>query len=103
MAASTAVRLYNERERVRARLLEAITFSQTVHRKDNNFEYWHRREMEDLLSHINWERAQLDKDPITMRVLLRTERHASGHSDYTRKLALYAAELVIPHNEGESP
>jgi hypothetical protein len=55
---------------------------------------WHRYEMDELLSAINFERAKLRKASIDMRELLAIESSAAGHVDYASKLALYAADLV---------
>ena len=62
-----------------------------------------RLEMEELLTAINWERAQRDKNPIPMRLLLRRETGAAGHSDYAHKLAIYATELVMDKTENYEP
>ena len=52
---------------------------------------WHVYEMEGLLKKVNEVRtgAALDMD-----ALVRVERMARGHSDYSHKLAIYAAELA---------
>ncbi len=62
---------------------------QTTNRPD-----WDRFECEAMLSNVNWVRAKMDKDPITMRRLLRSQAMASGHVDYVNKFALYCTELV---------
>ena len=59
-----------------------------------------RSEMEALLAAVNWERAQIDKDPVSMRKLLRVEIQASGHTDYAHKMAIYSAELVVDKEGG---
>lgn len=71
-----------------------------AHKDRKKREEWFRYEMEFLLAAINWERAQLRKDPIPMHVLLIREAQAAGHSDYGHKLAIYAAELVLDKDGG---
>ena len=56
---------------------------------------WDRLECQELLDCVNWGRAQLDKDPITMRMLVRAQAQAVGHIDYTSKFALYCMELIF--------
>lgn len=56
---------------------------------------WWRHEMEKMLDHVNWYRAMYDKDPLPMKTLLRMESCASGHVDYSHKLALYCTDLVL--------
>ncbi len=55
---------------------------------------WDRFECEAMLSAVNWVRAKMDKDPITLRRLLRQQAMAVGHIDYSQKFALYCTELV---------
>lgn len=49
-----------------------------------------------VLAEVNAIRAERGKQPIDERTLLRkAEWQAEGHSDYTSKYALYAAELAL--------
>lgn len=55
---------------------------------------WIVHEREVLLAAVNEERAKIGRKPIPMGDVVRVERMACGHSDYSSKLALYCAELV---------
>lgn len=55
---------------------------------------WILYERETMFKAVNWERAVRDLQPVTMEQLRRVEDSATGHCDYTRKFALYSAELV---------
>lgn len=48
-----------------------------------------------LLDLVNAERAKLSAPPVDMNAVLRIENSAVGHIDYTQKLALGAADLVL--------
>ena len=56
---------------------------------------WILFEREAMFKAVLLERAKLGKGPISMDLLYRHERMALGHSDYQRKYALYATELVL--------
>lgn len=58
---------------------------------------WVPYELETLLRAINGKRSERGLAPCSMGDLLRVEKRALGHSDYTHKMALYARNLV----EGE--
>jgi len=55
---------------------------------------WILYERETMFKAVNWERAVRNLQPVTMEQLRRAEDSATGHCDYTRKFALYSAELV---------
>lgn len=46
---------------------------------------------------INEHREAHDREPLPFETVQRAEQRASGHSDYTDKLALYSMELVLLH------
>jgi hypothetical protein len=48
-----------------------------------------------LLDLVNQERARLNKPPVDIDAVMRVENSAVGHFDYTSKLALGAADLVL--------
>jgi hypothetical protein len=55
---------------------------------------WILYERQVMFKAVNWERACQNLKPITVEQLRRAENCAVGHCDYTRKFALYCAELV---------
>jgi hypothetical protein len=60
-------------------------------KKDPDWVYFERQTMFDA---VNRERRERDLPPVTEEVFSRAESNACGHSDYSRKFALYCAELV---------
>jgi hypothetical protein len=60
---------------------------------------WITKEREFMLQQVNIERAGLHKPAKTMADIRRVETMAMGHSDYTRKFAIYCAELVLLDKE----
>ena len=56
---------------------------------------WVLYERETMLNLVNEQRAKDGKSPINREELLRAERTACGHVDYSRKFALYCAELAL--------
>ena len=56
---------------------------------------WILYERQVMFNAVNQERIARNLEPITMKELRRAEDCATGHCDYTRKFALYCAELVI--------
>ena len=56
---------------------------------------WITKEREFMLQQVNIERAGLHKNKKSMADIRRVETMAMGHSDYTRKFAIYCAELVL--------
>jgi hypothetical protein len=55
---------------------------------------WMLFERQTMLDAVNAERAARSRPPVSMAEIERADRLASGHSDYSRKFALYCAELV---------
>ena len=60
---------------------------------------WIRFERDTMLSSVNRERASRGKALVTAGDILKVERIACGHSDYSSKFALYCAEIIM----GTSP
>jgi len=60
---------------------------------------WITREREFMLQQVNIERARLFKPAKMMADIRRVEIMAQGHIDYTRKFAIYCAELVLLDKE----
>lgn len=56
---------------------------------------WIVFERDKLLELINLRRARISAPPVDMAAVERIENSAVGHSDYTLKLAIRAAELVL--------
>lgn len=56
---------------------------------------WVAFEREAMFRAVTEERAKLGKRPIPMDLVVRHERMASGHSDYSQKYAIYCMELVL--------
>lgn len=56
---------------------------------------WIVREREFMHQQVNIERATLHKTAVPITDIERVESMACGHSDYTRKFAIYCAELVL--------
>ena len=58
-------------------------------------ERWVLHEREVMFDMVARERAMLGKGPIPITEVVKVERMAQGHSDYSSKYALYCAELVL--------
>jgi hypothetical protein len=56
---------------------------------------WIAFEQQTMLDAVNRMRAERGDQPITLATLLKKERLAVGHVDYSSKFALYCAELVM--------
>lgn len=56
---------------------------------------WALFEREKLLELINAERERRGFPPVGMEAVVRVENYATGHYDYTRTLALGAANLAM--------
>jgi hypothetical protein len=56
---------------------------------------WVVFERDKLLELINRERAKLGKSQVDRPTVMQIEQSAVGHFDYTQKLAIRAAELVL--------
>lgn len=56
---------------------------------------WVVFEREKLLELVNARRAKLGMPAVDMAAVMRVETSAVGHVDYTQKLALGAADLVL--------
>jgi hypothetical protein len=56
---------------------------------------WVVFERDKLLGLINWELAKIGKPQVEMPKVMQIEQSAVGHVDYTQKLAIRAAELVL--------
>jgi len=56
---------------------------------------WIIYEREVMLSAINAVRLQCNQPAVTVEQVKRIENCAKGHSDYSHKYALYAAELAL--------
>lgn len=55
---------------------------------------WVIYERETMHQAVNEARAEAGKQPLTVDQIEQVESEADGHSDYSRKFALYCAELV---------
>lgn len=57
-------------------------------------EDWIAFERNTMHAAVNRERTRLGESPISLEAVERVERMACGHSDYSRKFALYCVELA---------
>jgi hypothetical protein len=78
---------------IRDSILTALT-AQQARRKGYSLDEWIAAERDVMLTATNAWRIRLNKQPVTEEQIRRVERLALGH-DYTRKCALYCAELVM--------
>jgi hypothetical protein len=79
---------------LRDRMLETLSGAQEQRSTCQGTE-WVVIEREAMYQAVNRERFARGKDPITMQEITSVETMASGHSDYSRKFALYCAELIL--------
>ncbi len=56
---------------------------------------WVLHERVQMLKHVNKAREGIGRAPVTEDAVRAAERQAEGHSDYTRKWALYCADLIL--------
>lgn len=77
---------------LRDEMLEILRIEQRKRKFDPD---WITNELQSMTKAVNVERARLRKPPITHHQMELRERQALGHSDYSSKLALYCAELVL--------
>lgn len=56
---------------------------------------WIRYERETMHNAVNQARTDRFLPPVPIEAVERVEQQATGHSDYTKKFALYCAELVL--------
>lgn len=56
---------------------------------------WVVYERQVMFDAVNEERKSRGLEPVGMEEVVRVETTATGHVDYTRKFALYCAELVL--------
>jgi hypothetical protein len=54
---------------------------------------WNVYEMQTVLDSVNFRRLGSALPALTIQDIMKIEHEACGHSDYTHKFALYAAEL----------
>lgn len=59
---------------------------------------WVLYEREQMLKHVNKAREGLGRAPVDESAVRDAEGQAEGHSDYTRKWALYCADLILEVN-----
>ncbi len=60
---------------------------------------WIVYERQVMFDEVNRLRGTRGRAPVTLKDVMKVEGCASGHVDYSRKYALYCAEIVL----GESP
>lgn len=56
---------------------------------------WIRYERETMYAAVNRARAERFLPPLPIAAVERVEQQATGHSDHTKKFALYCAELAL--------
>lgn len=74
--------------------LEAALLREAQKRGDKSCDEWIAAERQVMLDIVNEVRVTAGKDPMTIGDVQRVEQCALGHVDYTRKFALYCAELA---------
>lgn len=87
--------------RIRDAILNALTVQQAK-RNRCDLGGWIAAERALMLRETNECRAGLGKPPIGIERIMRVERMAVGHSDYSSKFALYCAELALDVGLGAS-
>ena len=65
-------------------------------------ERWILHERKTMHDEVNLERSKVGKAPVPIEAVVRVERMAVGHSDFSSKFALYCAELVVHDPEPQS-
>lgn len=60
---------------------------------------WIRYERETMHAAVNQARSDRGLPPVPIEAVDRVEQQATGHSDYTKKFALYCAELVLKEQQ----
>ena len=69
--------------------------AETLHREKRSMDTWILKERECVQREVNRLRTLLERPPISIADVERAERLALGHSDYVRKYAHAAADLVL--------
>lgn len=64
--------------------------------------YWNTWEMLTMMREVNVLRKNAGKLLVTWEEIQAAEQQACGHFDYTKKFALYCAELAV-RNVGDNP
>lgn len=82
------MRLIEMHDRMLAVLVEA-------QQKRDSDPDWVEHEMVAMVDAVNRERRTRRRDEVTRKQVEDVEIHAQGHVDYSRKFALYCAELVL--------
>lgn len=82
-------------EELRKALVQAQALRQWMPMEDDKTPYWNTYEMLTVWGLVNQFRKALDKGPVLWENVVRVEQMAAGHVDYTKKFALYCAELVL--------
>jgi phosphopantetheine adenylyltransferase len=60
---------------------------------------WVTYERETMHTAVNEARAELGYQPVDVTAIERAEQSAGGHFDYTKKYALYCAELALKEQQ----
>jgi hypothetical protein len=77
-----------------AKLIDAQRSREFMPIQDMDTPYWNMYEKLLMWKLVNQTRNALDKDLVPFSDIERIEQSAAGHIDYTKKFALYCAELV---------
>lgn len=56
---------------------------------------WHTYEMLTMMRNVNRVRYHKDEPLVSLEEIEAVEQQAAGHVDYTKKFALYCAELAV--------
>jgi hypothetical protein len=60
---------------------------------------WILFEREQMHAAVNAERARRGLSPVDVQLVVRADRLASGHSDYSSKYPLYCTEIALGEDE----
>lgn len=84
-----------ERVLLRDRLLAVLEKAQKQRPQRREADGWIAYERAEMLLAVNRERGSRGMPQLTNSDVETAERGALGHSDYSRKFALYCADLVL--------
>lgn len=82
-------------ERLHKILVQAQEARKFMPMEATDVPYWNTYEMLTVWGAVNQIRHNLNKDTLPFDLIERVESMAAGHSDYTKKFALYSAELIL--------
>ncbi len=85
--------MLQEKRDERRNLLEGTEVPEWMEGETHAVE-WNVYEIKEMADLVNMVRVMAQEDPLPLEEFARVERQAAGHIDYTKKFALYCAELA---------